>query len=349
MENHGPVTGQIAWGGIGSFSWRTTAGKFIAPRSRNSPGFQKGFGKRWNGRASREKTKPKSIISNFSALGNGRFLKFRSLPGRGLRPFASRNGNQRQDRLPDCRGETRTRTNLAAGKRDRKCFSKQPARSWRVNHPDHPGIDHHHLGRNSSVRSIGSFPFGNLDMSDTEPPILVAGVESSGVARAYYLAEAGEKSRSWTKPHLARNAPAQLRTRLSPEPRPSAHRTGSRMLTLKGMLKPNSPFSVKFRRLAAGRLVFWRFLPSLQRKRHDGRARGLYPLLQSSMKLYRVRCWRRNGSNANGKTRDRSTLTRTDQTFDSYGKTNDMLTEKFGETAVRIKGKDGAELEPAQG
>jgi D-amino-acid dehydrogenase len=36
-----------------------------------------------------------------------------------------------------------------------------------------------------------------------------------------------------------------------------------------------------------------------------------------------------------------------EQTFDSYGKTNDMLTDKFGETAVRVEGKDLRDMEPA--
>ena len=75
-------------------------------------------------------------------------------------------------------------------------------------------------------------------------------------------------------------------------------------------------------------------------------ARGLYPLLQSSMKLYRemlekerIECeWQDKGLLYVYKDR---------QTFDSYGETNDMLTEKFGETAVRIEGKDLREVEPA--
>ena len=63
-----PVIGQIAWGGNWFFLVEDHGREIHSSEVEELTGFQKGFGKRWNGRASREKTEPKSIISNFSVL-----------------------------------------------------------------------------------------------------------------------------------------------------------------------------------------------------------------------------------------------------------------------------------------
>ena len=85
---------------------------------------------------------------------------------------------------------------------------------------------------------------------------------------------------------------------------------GAVWATLKGMLRPNSPFSVKLR--PDWRLAQWflRFALRCNEKDMMTGARALYPLLRSSMNLYREML-AREGIDCEWTDKDSSTSTRT--------------------------------------
>ena len=183
-------------------------------------------------------------------------------------------------------------------------------------------------------------------MSGTDNPILVAGGGIIGAACAYYLAEAGEKVTVMDQAEFGSQCSLHNCGYVCPSHVLPLTEPGAVWATLKGMLKPNSPFSVKFR--PDWRLADWllRFALRCNEKDMMKGARGLYPLLQSSMKLYREML-DKEGIECEWQDKGLLYVYKDEQTFDSYGKTNDMLTQKFGETAVRVEGKDLLDMEPA--
>ena len=183
-------------------------------------------------------------------------------------------------------------------------------------------------------------------MNATDLPILVAGGGIIGAACAYYLSETGEKVTIIDQAEFGSQCSLHNCGYVCPSHVLPLTEPGAVWGTLKGMFKPNSPFSVKFR--PDWRLADWflRFALRCNEKDMMKGARGLYPLLQSSMKLYREML---NKERIECEWQDKGLfyVYKDEQTFDSYGKTNDMLTEKFGETAVRVEGKDLCDMEPA--
>jgi D-amino-acid dehydrogenase len=183
-------------------------------------------------------------------------------------------------------------------------------------------------------------------MSNTPESILVVGGGIIGASCAYYLADAGKKVTIMDQAGFGSQCSLHNCGYVCPSHVLPLTEPGAVWATLKGMLKPNSPFSVKFR--PDWRLVDWFLRFTLRCNERDmlKGARALYPLLQSSMKLYRELIARER---IDCEWRDKGLLYvyKDKQTFDSYEKTNDMLSEKFGETAIRVEGEELLELEPA--
>jgi D-amino-acid dehydrogenase len=183
-------------------------------------------------------------------------------------------------------------------------------------------------------------------MSDPGQSVLVVGGGIIGATCAYYLAESGKKVTVIDQATFGSQCSLHNCGYVCPSHVLPLTEPGAVWATLKGMFKPNSPFSVKFR--PDWRLADWflRFTLRCNEKDMMKGARGLYPLLQSSMNLYRellakerIDCeWQDKGLFYVYKDKNK---------FSSFAATNDMLTEKFGETAVRVEGKDLREFEPA--
>ena len=181
-----------------------------------------------------------------------------------------------------------------------------------------------------------------------EPPesVLVVGGGIIGASCAYYLTEAGKKVTVMDQAGFGSQCSLHNCGYVCPSHVLPLTEPGAVWATLKGMLKPNSPFSVKLR--PDWRLADWflRFTLRCNEKDMMDGARALYPLLQSSMKLYREMI-SKEGIDCEWRDKGLLYVYKDRQTFDSYEKTNDMLTEKFGETAVRVEGEELPGLEPA--
>ena len=183
-------------------------------------------------------------------------------------------------------------------------------------------------------------------MSEPDQPILVVGGGIIGAACAYYLAEAGERVVVMDQAEFGSQCSLHNCGYVCPSHVLPLTEPGAVWATLKGMLRPNSPFSVKLR--PDWRLAQWflRFALRCNEKDMMTGARALYPLLRSSMNLYREML-AREGIDCEWTDKGLLYVYADRQAFESFSETNDMLTEKFGETATRIEGKDLKDVEPA--
>ena len=183
-------------------------------------------------------------------------------------------------------------------------------------------------------------------MKEAELPVVVAGGGVIGAACAHYLAEAGRKVVILEKGAFGAACSAHNCGYVCPSHVLPLTEPGAVASTLRGMLKPNSPFSVKLR--FDLRLAYWFLRFTLRCNESDmlAGARAIQPLLLSSMKLYR-------GLMAEGelpcewKEKGLLYVYRSKEKFAAFARTNDLLSEGFGESATRLSGEDLSAFEPA--
>lgn len=183
-------------------------------------------------------------------------------------------------------------------------------------------------------------------MKEAELPVVVAGGGVIGAACAHYLAEAGRKVIILEKGAFGAACSAHNCGYVCPSHVLPLTEPGAVASTLRGMLKPNSPFSVKLR--FDLRLAYWFLRFTLRCNETDmlAGARAIQPLLLSSMELYRglmatgeLPCeWREKGLLYVYRSREK---------FESFAETNDLLSERFGESATRLSGEELPAFEPA--
>ena len=125
VERHGPVTGQVAWGGNWFFLVEEHGLEIASSNLEQLTAFCKRI---------RHSLEGAGITGEIPS----RLEELRSLSGRGLRPLPLRNRDQRQDRLPHRRRQARPRRNLASGKRHRERLRGQRKGRGGKDHPHHP-------------------------------------------------------------------------------------------------------------------------------------------------------------------------------------------------------------------
>ncbi len=183
-------------------------------------------------------------------------------------------------------------------------------------------------------------------MKSSQLPVVVVGGGVIGAACAHYLAEAGLRVVIFEKDRFGEACSAHNCGYICPSHVLPLTEPGAVATALRGMLKPNSPFSVKMR--LDLRLAYWFLRFSLRCNDADMMegARAIQPLLTSSMELYRqltaeqkLACeWQEKGL---------LYVYRSMEKFDAYAKTERLLRKRFDEPAVRIEGKALLELEPS--
>ena len=183
-------------------------------------------------------------------------------------------------------------------------------------------------------------------MNDSAKPVLVVGGGVIGAACAHYLAEAGIKvvvidREIFGQGCSLHNCGYVCPSHVLPLTEPGA--VGS---TLRGMLKPNSPFSVKLR--PDLRLANWFLRFALRCNEADmmAGAQAIHPLLKSSMSLYRE-LMTNEGFDCDWQDKGLLYVYESKDKFDNYAKTNELLTREFEEPAVRLEGGALYDLEPA--
>jgi D-amino-acid dehydrogenase len=121
---------------------------------------------------------------------------------------------------------------------------------------------------------------------------------------------------------------------------------GAVQKTLKEMLRPNSPFAVKPRFSPEALKWFWRFTRRCNREDMLAAAEGIHSLLQSSLRLYKelieghqIQCqWEERGN---------LFVWEDPKAFEKFGKTEQLLREKFGVGATCYPVEELVKLEPA--
>jgi D-amino-acid dehydrogenase len=122
-------------------------------------------------------------------------------------------------------------------------------------------------------------------MNDSAKPVLVVGGGVIGAACAHYLVEAGLKVVVIDRELFGEGCSLHNCGYVCPSHVLPLTEPGAVGATLRGMLKPNSPFSVKLR--ADLRLAHWFFRFALRCNETDMLvgAKAIHPLLKSSMSL----------------------------------------------------------------
>lgn len=183
-------------------------------------------------------------------------------------------------------------------------------------------------------------------MKSTELPVVVVGGGVIGAACAHYLTEAGRKVVVVEKDRFGEACSAHNCGYVCPSHVLPLTEPGAVGTTLRGMLKPNSPFSVKPR--LDLRLAYWFLRFSLRCNEADmlEGAQAIQPLLTSSMELYRkmmtedkLACeWQEKGLLYVYESKEK---------FEAYAETERLLRDSFDEPAVRLEREALLDHEPA--
>ena len=126
-----------------------------------------------------------------------------------------------------------------------------------------------------------------------------------------------------------------------PLPQPGAIGT-----TLKSLLKPNSPLKVKLGYTPTLWQWFWQFSRKCNHRDMMESAEGRHLMLQHSYQLYK-QLLANEGIDCEWQERGLLFVYADHHHFESYEKTNDLLTENFGVEAKPLSGDELVKLEPA--
>ena len=183
-------------------------------------------------------------------------------------------------------------------------------------------------------------------MNDSTKPVLVVGGGVIGAACAHYLAEAGLKVVVIDRALFGEGCSLHNCGYVCPSHVLPLTEPGAVGATLLGMLKPNSPFSVKLR--PDLRLAHWFFRFALRCNEADMMvgARAIHPLLKSSMSLYRE-LLANDEFDCDWQEKGLLYVYEAKEKFESYSEINELLTRKFEEPATRLEGDALYDLEPA--
>ena len=185
-----------------------------------------------------------------------------------------------------------------------------------------------------------------MSLNNRDLPVVVVGGGAIGAACAHFLADSGRRVILLEKDRFGEACSAHNCGYVCPSHVLPLTEPGAVRAALLGMLRSNSPFSVKLR--PDLRLAYW-FLRFSLRCNHGDMiegARAIQPLLNESMALYRdlvskkrLACeWKEQGL---------LYVYRSKEKFEAYAETERLLRESFDESASRLESEELVELEPA--
>ena len=176
--------------------------------------------------------------------------------------------------------------------------------------------------------------------------VIVVGGGVIGAACAYYLVESGHKVTLLEKDHFGQACSLHNCGYVCPSHALPLTEPGAVGTALRGMFKSHSPFSVKFRFDLGLASWFLKFARRCNQQDMLEGGRGIHPLLNSSMKLWK-QLIKKEQLECEWKDKGLLYAYASKEKFEAYSATDQLLRQHFDEPATRYEGNALLDLEPA--